>query len=84
MPSGYVVRIMIALYSRYLIYLGEGCNMTPLTNNEAYAGVNRRSSIERRSQLDRRNLTRFSSLSSGRRTHLCRRKEDEFWMAKKL
>jgi len=52
--------------------------MSPLKNHETYGGVDRRASIERRSHAERRNLVRYESQGSNRRTQSCRRKEDEF------
>jgi len=58
--------------------------MSPLKRSEAYGGVDRRASIERRGQADRRNLLRYESVDSNRRTRQNRRKEDEFWLARNL
>jgi len=52
--------------------------MSPLKSHEAYGGVDRRASLERRSHTDRRNLVRYESLGSNRRAQSSRRKEDEF------
>lgn len=58
--------------------------MSPLKSSKAYGGVDRRASIDRRGMLERRNLRRFESVGSNRRTDLVRRKEDVFWLAQKL
>ena len=55
--------------------------MSPLKNSDAYAGVDRRASLERRNHADRRNLVRYESLGCNRRAQVYRRKEDESWLA---
>lgn len=55
--------------------------MSFLKNSEAYGGVDRRASMERRRHADRRNLVRYESIGSNRRAQDCRRKEDAFWLA---
>ncbi len=48
--------------------------------SRVYAGVDRRSSSERRAGKERRNLLRTETANSDRRADICRRKEDVFWL----
>jgi len=48
-------------------------------DKKAYTGIDRRSSAERRTGIDRRDLFRYESIGSDRRTTYCRRNEDVFW-----
>jgi len=50
--------------------------------NRLYAGVDRRSSSERRIGRERRNLLRIETTNNDRRMEMCRRKEDAFWSGK--
>ena len=47
--------------------------------NNSYRGVDRRSSKDRRSGIERRNLVRFESIGCDRRRKDLRREEDVFW-----
>jgi len=46
----------------------------------AYHGLDRRSSCDRRSGGERRNLLRFEALGSERRERMLRRREDKLWL----
>ena len=45
---------------------------------KVYMGLDRRSSVDRRGGLERRNLVRFESIGIDRRVQSYRRKEDVF------
>lgn len=47
----------------------------------AYHGLDRRSSCDRRSGGERRNLLRYDALGSDRRERMLRRREDVLWLA---
>ena len=53
--------------------------MTTVSSSDQWDGIERRVNRERRLLLDRRNLIRFESLGSDRRSGLPRRKDDIYW-----
>lgn len=55
--------------------------MASPNSNREYAGVDRRCS-ERRLEQERRNLVRYESIGSDRRSSCYRRVEDAFWVKK--
>jgi|GEM_PF-5655177 len=46
-----------------------------------YYGLDRRSSCDRRTSGERRNLVRYEALGSDRRERMLRRREDMLWLA---
>lgn len=65
----------------FLLTAGGVAIMSPMTSSKAYAGINRRSSAERRKVSDRRNLIRYESIGCDRRVQALRRIEDAYWIS---